>query len=121
MGKHFIHIAVLSAAVGFSSSANAQAPLTLDPSFQFNLNEWYVSSALPLDDGKILLSGQIKFPGEFWFRGSARLSQDGSIDTTFPQFPLSAGQGKLTKWQDKIYVEVGQEIRTLDGDGFDRP
>ncbi len=118
MGKHFIHIAVLSAAVGFSSSANAQAPLTLDPGFQFNLNEWYISSALPLDDGKVLLSGQIKFPGEFWFRGSARLDQDGSIDPTFPQFPQSIGQGKLTKWADKIYVSVGQSVRRLDSDGL---
>jgi uncharacterized delta-60 repeat protein len=121
MLRYCLHIAVLVASIGIACSGKAQAPLTLDPSFQFNLNEWYVSSALPLDDGKILLSGQIKFPGEFWFRGSVRLSQDGSIDTTFPQFPLSAGQGKLTKWQDKIYVEVGQEIRRLDGDGLIDP
>jgi len=50
---------LVSFAMGWNTSV-AQAPLSLDVSFGCNFNTWYVSSILPMEDGKVILSGQIK-------------------------------------------------------------
>ena len=92
-------------------TAQPQVPFGLDTSFRTSIDAWYVASALPLEDGNILISGQVRFPGELDFRNGARLHADGSLDLSFP---MNVGMGgKLTPWNDRIYAESGNIVRRL--------
>jgi uncharacterized delta-60 repeat protein len=93
----------------FSLAAQGQQPFALDPTFRAQFNDWYVSSILPLEDGDVILSGQIKFAGDQYFRSGVRLNSDGTRDTNFPDVAFMGG--KLTRWQDKIYSQNGQIVR----------
>ena len=90
-------------------AAKGQAPFALDATFRAQFNDWYVSSILPLEDGDVIISGQIKFAGDQNFRSGARLNGDGTRDTNFPDVAFMGG--KLTLWQDKIYSQNGQIVR----------
>ncbi|MFZ1693925.1 MAG: T9SS type A sorting domain-containing protein [Flavobacteriales bacterium] len=78
----------------------------------------YVSSIGILNDGKILVSGNVSFTGSSLEYGSARLNPDGSRDLSFPPFPQSIGAGKLTSWQDRFYVGTAQLVRRLTPSGL---
>ncbi|HRD52502.1 MAG TPA: T9SS type A sorting domain-containing protein, partial [Flavobacteriales bacterium] len=67
--------------------------------------------ALPLSDGRVLISGQFKFPGDAVWRYGARLLPDGSVDPSFPMYPSMGG--RITPWQDKLYVGLSQTVRRL--------
>ncbi len=109
--RHMLAVATFWVA----TAAWAQQPFDLDPSFRTNMNSWYVSSILPLPDGKVFLSGQIKFPGDQSFRGGARLLPTGQQDMSFTNF---IGGGKLTPWNDRIYVQAGSVVRRIMNDGM---
>ena len=98
-----------------TTSAKPQQPFDLDPSFRTSIDTWYVSSLLPVSDGKVLVSGQIKFPGDFVFRTGARLNPDGSRDVTYPATAYMGG--KLTAWSDRVYAINGIGMRRILLDG----
>ena len=96
--------------------ASAQWNFRLDTSFRTSITEQYVNSLDVMPNGKLLLSGQIKFPGDMGSaRGSARLLENGQQDLTFTTF---IGGGKLTTWNDQYYVAVGQGLRRLNNQGY---
>ena len=87
----------------------AQAPLSLDDSFRASFDQWYVSSILPMEDGTVILSGQIKIGSEFFFRSGVRVFADGALDESFPLTAYMGG--KLTRWDERIYSGNGQGLR----------
>jgi len=91
--------------------ANAQAPFALDTAFRTAIQDQYVNSLLPLPDGKLLISGAIRFPGDMSVRAGARLNPDGSRDASFPDL-LYMG-GRIEPWMDRIYVRNGPGLRRM--------
>jgi uncharacterized delta-60 repeat protein len=93
-------------------TASAQQPFELDASFRTQIGQVYVSSILPLSDGKVLASGLMRFPGELEDYTLVRLLANGTRDGSFNNSGL--GQGKLTPWQDgKSYVGTSQTVRRI--------
>lgn len=112
--------AVAALLVGAATAA-AQQPFDLDVSYGTSIESIYVSDLEILQNGQILISGQLNFQWGDPFTPTlgARLNTDGSRDTGFPAFPWMGG--RVTIWQDKFYCAVGQTVRrsflngTLDG------
>jgi len=98
-----------------------QTPFDLDPTFRTQIDARYVASILPFPDGSILLSGQIRVPGNTNERGSAKLLPNGSFDLSFPPFPLATGGGRITPWNDRSYIGSSQTVRRLDPSGLIDP
>ncbi len=105
---------LVTAAILAALTSSSQDPFSLDTTFRANLVEpfitpgYHVSGILPMDDGRVIVSGHFRFPDdpmEFPAinRGGARLYPDGSRDTTFNEWaPLL---GKIVPWSDeKFYV-----------------
>ncbi|MBK9147946.1 MAG: delta-60 repeat domain-containing protein [Flavobacteriales bacterium] len=92
-----------------------QQPFALDTGFRAEFDTWYVASALPLEDGRVIISGQVKFDGDIYFRSGVRLESDGTRDETYPDVAYMGG--KLTRWNDRIYSGNGPGVRRqlLDG------
>lgn len=95
--------------------ALGQWSFMLDTSFRTTIQDRAVNSIALLENGQILASGMIRFPGDMSFRGSARLNVNGSRDLTFADFN---GQGKLTPWQSKHYVAIAATVRRLHSNGY---
>jgi uncharacterized delta-60 repeat protein len=89
----------------------AQQPFNLDMGFRTSIQQVSVNSVLPLPDGNVLISGMFRYPGDASWRTGARLMQDGALDPTFPAYPSMGG--RITPWQDKIYVGLSQTVRRL--------
>ncbi|MBL7964927.1 MAG: hypothetical protein JNM31_13910, partial [Flavobacteriales bacterium] len=87
----------------------AQQPFDLDTSFSANISVWYVTSILPLADGKVIISGQVKFPGDLDFRSGARLNTNGTRDPSFPEVAYMGG--KITEWNGRYYTGNGIGLR----------
>ena len=111
------HMYVL-ASLWLASTAWAQMPFSLDTTFRTLITREYVNSLAVLEDGKVLLSGQIRFPGSFNNLGSARLLPNGQRDPSFGDF---TGGGKLTAWSGGFYVGVGQSVKRLLPTGYNDP
>jgi hypothetical protein len=94
--------------------AHAQAPFDLDQSFQTSINSERISSIALLDNGDLLLSGSIKFPGDSDARLLARVHSNGTRDVTFP---YSYGGGGIIPWNGRFYVGNAQAVRRLWPDG----
>ncbi|MBL0129662.1 MAG: T9SS type A sorting domain-containing protein [Flavobacteriales bacterium] len=89
----------------------AQQPFDLDPDFATSIERHYVNSLCPLTDGKLYISGDIRFTGELSSRYFLRLNNDGSIDDGFPD--VFAGGGKITPWSNGYYCGTGQQVSRL--------
>ena len=97
-----------------------QQPFDIDPSFRTGIGQVYVSSALPLEGGKVLASGLMRFSGELTDKRLVRLNVDGSRDETFNNSGL--GQGKLTPWVNEVfYVGTSQTVRRILPTGLQDP
>lgn len=100
-----------------AAAAMAQPPLSVDPSFQTQIQWQYVADLEFLPDGKILVSGHMNFPGMIMppFRGLARLNADGSLDDSFTRH---GGGGQIRLWENSYYVGIGQSVLrySMDGD-----
>jgi hypothetical protein len=106
-----------------ATMAFSQAPFLLDSTFRAQLEfPVYggptVNSIYLLEDGRVILSGTFRFPGDPFppsnSRHGARLFNDGSRDTTFKAYPLMGG--RIIPWQDKMYVNThGPRRLYLDG------
>ena len=108
--------AVIAGVVLLCSVGNGQTPFALDPTFQTQISLQYVASALPLEDGKVLIAGQFNYIGQPGVFGLARLNTDGTFDQTFNASNL--GSGKLTPWEDVFYVGTMQTVRRIQMDGL---
>ena len=87
----------------------------LDSTFRTQITQQNVNSIVIMPSEDLLISGQIRFPGDMSTRGSARLHSDGERDQSFTDFN---GGGKLTPWDGKYYVGIGQTVRRLLGSGY---
>ncbi|MFN3876387.1 MAG: delta-60 repeat domain-containing protein, partial [Flavobacteriales bacterium] len=95
--------------LGLATRASAQQPFQLDPSFRTDISHINVRGVLPLEDGRVILSGQLQFPGDPNIRSGARLFSDGSRDLTFP--PVANMGGRMQRWGDKYYCGNGDIVR----------
>ncbi len=107
---------VAVAALGAATAAAAQQPFDLDPTFRTEIDAINVNDVLPLPGGDIMISGQIRFPGDMYSRGYARLSSTGQRVLPYPEF--SPGGGRMTPWgSDQFYVQNGDGVRLINFDG----
>ena len=104
----------LVASVLLATSALGQDPFSLDTTFHTVIQQQYVNSLAVMPSGELLISGTMRFPGEFSDRLLAKLNSAG---TRVPSFPFTYGGGKLTNWTDRYYVANGQIVRRLLPDG----
>ena len=113
-------VRLIPSLAGLTAAIDAwpQEPFDLDLEFSTQIDVWNVNSVMVMEDGRLIISGRIKFPGESFFRGSARLLPNGERDLAFPPFPQSNGGGKLTGWQDRSYVSLTSTVRRLDPEGL---
>lgn len=100
---------LMAATYGVAAIVIGQQPFDLDQEFVTNIQQRGVSSIAVLDDGDLLVSGDIHFGGslEGWLL--ARLDPDGTRDTNWPDVSPPGG-GKLVPWVDRYYVGVGQRV-----------
>ena len=113
--SRFARLILATASLVVVKDARPQQPFDLDTTFRTEINTWYVSSILPQADGRVIISGQLKFPGDLSFRSGARLNVDGSWDPSFAS-PAYMG-GKLTSWNGRVYQQNGPGIRRSWPDG----
>lgn len=94
----------------------SQEPFQLDTGFQLNVHQVYVSSVAALDNGDLMLSGQIRLTGELFDRGYMRVTPEGTRVLPFPDF--APGGGKLVPWENgRLYVGNGDGVRRIMEDG----
>ncbi len=103
------------AAIVAAMNLLGQLPFYLDTTFRAGFDQWYVNSIFERDDGRIIVSGQIKFDGDVYFRSSVLLDQDGSRNYDYPDVTFMGG--KLTPWNDRLYSANGQIVRRHHHDG----
>ena len=121
MSSRLWRTAAICAAVLQAPWARAQWSFELDTSFRTTLVDQNVNAVHVLPDGKLFLSGRIRFPGDMSVRGSGRLLPDGQQDLDFPTFPLTTGSGKTTPWlAGKFYVGT-TTVRRMLPDGLIDP
>ena len=109
---------LFSVAARAATLGSAQQPFDLDTSFRTDLVHQNVNSLVLMDDGGVVISGQLKFPWEpSWLppRSGAKLLPNGARDTFFEEYPLMGG--KLQRWNGKLYAANGQGLRRLNEDG----
>lgn len=101
--------AALVCSIGF-----AQWSFDLDTAFRTEITMKNVNALHALQDGKIFISGRVRFSGDLSDRGSARLLEDGQRDLSFPSFPQTTGGEKTTPWLNgKFYVSNGLPRRMM--------
>ena len=113
--SRLVRLILATASLVVVKDARPQQPFDLDTTFRTEINTWYVSSILTQADGRVIISGQLKFPGDLSFRSGARLNVDGSWDPSFAS-PAYMG-GKLTSWNGRVYQQNGPGIRRSWPDG----
>ena len=117
--RFIINISITPVAIAWmlGITLHAQTPLTLDPSFRTALSSWYVSGLLPLENGRVVASGQMRYQGEILFRALMRFHADGSLDDSFYQSGL--GGGRIAPWRgDTFYVATSQTVRRILPTGY---
>jgi uncharacterized delta-60 repeat protein len=106
--------AIACLAVG--GGAVAQQPFDLDTDFRSTMDQVYVSSVMPLPDGRLVVSGLMEFPGSSSQKRLAALGPDGSLAPDFAATGL--GGGGITPWQDSLfYVGNASIVRRVHLDG----
>jgi len=119
--NRFLHAVAASLA---ATVVLSQWTFRLDTAFRTSIVERNVSYMHFLADGRIFLSGWVKFPGDWMMatgRGGSCILSNGQQDTDFPNFPQTAGGGKIVPWMDgKFYVGTGL-VRRLGPDGLVDP
>ena len=103
-------VAIVSTTI-LVATTTAQAQFTLDTTFRTEIQSQFINSIYVRPDGKVVVSGQMKFPGDLSFRGGALLSLDGTRDLSFPTVVYMGG--KITSWTDRLYSGNGPGIRRL--------
>lgn len=107
------------ATVAVCSATRAQQPFSLDQTFRATFNDWSVTSIAPLQDGRVLLSGRMRYNVNDPWATMIRLLPNGQRDPTYNENSL--GGGKITPWSDRIYVASSQTVRRVTQDGLADP
>ena len=108
------------AALGAAVLGSTQQPFALDTTFHTEFTSWYVSSILPLEDGKVIASGVMKWPGELSEKRLVRLLSNGGRDEIF--YNSGLGGGKIVPWKgDTFYVAATQTVRRILPTGYQDP
>ena len=68
-----------------------QISFNLDTAFRTQIQRQYVNSVIRGSDGKLIISGIMRFPGEFSDYRLVRLLPDGSRDASFMNSGLGGG------------------------------
>ena len=114
--KRLVAIALL---LGLTPRASAQQPFQLDPTFRTSIQKINVRGVVPLEDGRVILSGQLYFGQSDTMYGGARLFPNGTRDLSFAPVPNMGG--RLVRWHDRIYAGNGNIVRRVTLDGFNDP
>ena len=104
---------VIAATLFVAAIAYAQQAFDLDPSFRTAITQQYVSSVLPVEEGKLIVSGKFILPqvSPFYPVYLARFFSDGTLDDSF--YPSPYGGGGISAWQDRFYLGNGLVSRVL--------
>lgn len=78
-------------------SAGGQPAFLLDTTFRTVISEQNVNSLMFLDDGDLVISGRIKFPGDQAMRLGARLNPDGTRDENFSELIYWGGASAMAR------------------------
>ena len=114
IGPGINYLWLLVTLLGAASNVRSQMPFALDTTFRTTIVDQNVNAIHLLEDGKVFLSGRIRFPGDISVRGSACLLPTGQQDPDFPQFPFTTGAGKVVPWiEGKFYVGTTTVRRML--------
>ncbi len=97
------------AAVLVAIGAFSQWTFKLDTTFRTQITHRNVNSIAVQDDG-IVLSGTIRFPGDMSDRLLTKVDLSGDQVVSFP---FGYGGGKITEWNDRYYVSVGQGVQRV--------
>jgi hypothetical protein len=97
--------AVLAAIV-----TSAQWHFELDTTFRTEILRTGVSSVLPMNEAQVIASGVMRFPEELSDRRLVLLNDNGTRDLGFPN---SGGGGKITPYQNNLYVGNGGIVRRI--------
>ena len=94
------------AALLATTATAAQQPFDLDPSFRLPVDEININSVLQRPDGKLIVSGQLRFPGVMAPSiGGGVLNTDGTVETYLtPDGHYYLLGGRMTPWGDGFYV-----------------
>ena len=107
--------ASLAAIVSFS-----QWQFKLDTAFRTQIIHEYVNSLILQPDGKLIVSGVMRFPSEISDKRLVRTLVDGTRDESYNNSGL--GGGKLAPWLNgKFYVGSGQGVRRILQSGQNDP
>lgn len=99
-----------------ATTVHAQLPWGVDTNFRTTITDRNVADMHFLDNGQMLVTGNMAFPDEPWYRfGVAKLNADGSRDPTF--ITIGAEAGTIIPWDDQYYIQGGQYFRRFNGDG----
>ncbi|HRH38164.1 MAG TPA: delta-60 repeat domain-containing protein, partial [Flavobacteriales bacterium] len=100
-------VQLVAATALVATAMHAQVQFALDTTFKTAIHDQYVNSLAVLPSGEVLLSGSMHFPGDLSTRLLAKVDANG---VRVPSFPFGYGGGKLTPWNDRFFVAVGQSI-----------
>ena len=96
--------------------AAAQQPFDIDPNFHTSITQISANDVLTLPNGDIMVSGWLRFQGENFDRGYARLSPNGQKISPWPSF--NPGGNDMTPYGiDRFYVQNEGAIRRIYFDG----
>ncbi|MEO8066765.1 MAG: hypothetical protein ABI599_03620 [Flavobacteriales bacterium] len=115
-------IAIWAALLVGVAHSGAQAPLSVDPSFEapfdpeYGVENGFIGDIHRLDNGHLVVSGQFRFLGDLTWKSLAVLDENGALIT--PNFSYSGGGGgEITPWNGQLYVRNTGFIRRFDLDG----
>jgi hypothetical protein len=107
---------LLVVAILATTNSAAQA-FAIDPTFQVNITEDYVSSVEVGWDGKILISGRVLFQGSEGTRRNSRLFDNGIQDNLYYSSGLGGGT-IVPRSGGACYIGTDQTVRRLLPSGF---
>lgn len=113
--KKLVMFAPVLLYLGKPSACTGQTAFSLDTTFRTVITRENVNSLALLPNGDLLLSGAVRFPGDFNTRLLSKVDGNGDQVVSFPYYAM--GGGKLTKWNDRFYVAVGQTVQRVFPDG----
>ena len=97
-------------------TTQAQQPFDVDTTYQTGIETWYVSSILPLDNGNVIASGEIRYDGGLTQKTLVRLLHSGQRDNSF--YNSGLGGGFIRPWLNKFYVSTPHTVRRIQEDGY---
>ncbi len=111
-------LCLVAALLGSATGTLAQVPFSLDTMFRTQIADQNVNAVHLLEDGKLFLSGRVRFPGDLYDRYTARLFPNGQADLSSP---FQEGGGKIVPWVDGKFYVGSPTVRRRMPDGLMDP